>query len=208
MLTPSLAAHILCAKFCDHLPFYRQEQILQRRHGIGIPRNTMSHWAGAAADTLEPLYKLLADAIRQSERVSADESPVDYLAKNEPGSKQGYFWVYHAPGVGVLYDWQLGRGHQCLDAVLDPDGGSDSAAMRPAFTGLLQCDGYSAYPTWAAKHDGVVLAGCWAHARRKFFEALDHSPDAAAVLKLIGELFGNEYELRQRLLAGHCLSVP
>jgi transposase len=72
ILTPSLAAHILTAKFCDHIPFYRQEQIMARRHSIHIPRSTLCHWADHAAQTLEPLQKLIAQDIRKSKSISVD----------------------------------------------------------------------------------------------------------------------------------------
>lgn len=191
MLTPSLAAHILTAKFCDHLPFYRQEQIMARRHGIHIPRSTLCHWADHAAQTLEPLYKLIAQDIRHSESISVDETPVDYLPKGEQGSKQGYFWVYCSKQAGVLYDWQTGRGHECLDTILS------SGTVK--FSGRLQCDGYSAYQTWADKQRDVMLLGCWAHARRKFHEALPHNKDAALVLQIIQQLYRDEHRFKEHL---------
>lgn len=194
MLTPSLAAHILTAKFCDHLPFYRQEQIMARRHGIHIPRSTLCHWADHAAQTLEPLYKLIALDIRSSKSISVDETPVDYLPKSEQGSKQGYFWVYYSEQAGVLYNWQIGRNHECLDSVLN------AGAVK--FSGRLQCDGYSAYQTWADKQSDVMLLGCWAHARRKFHEALPHSKDAALVLQRIQQLYRNEHRFKERLASG------
>jgi transposase len=194
ILTSSLAAHILTAKFCDHMPFYRQEQIMARRHGIHIPRSTLCHWADHAAQTLEPLYKLIAQDIRKSKSISVDETPVDYLPKEEQGSKQGYFWVYYSEQAGVLYDWQTGRGHECLDSILI------SGAEK--FSGQLQCDGYSAYQTWANKRNDVTLLGCWAHARRKFHEALPHSKDAALVLQVIQQLYRDEHRFKEHLAKG------
>lgn len=206
VLSPSLAAHILTAKFCDHLPFYRQEQIMARRHGVHISRATLCHWADHAARSLQPLYKLIAQGIRHSNSISVDETPVDYLPKESTakgantakgGSKQGYFWVYHAPEVGVLYDWHTGRGHQCLDAVLGKRGKGERA-----FKGQLQCDGYSAYATWSTKQGGVTLLGCWAHMRRKFYEAMPYSKDAALVLQKVQQLYRDEAHFTQVIQSG------
>jgi transposase len=193
LLSPSLAAQLLSAKFCDHLPFYRQEQILARGHGIQIGRNTMCHWAMVCASWLEPLYKLIAADLRQQPWVQVDETPIDYLAPGHGRTKQGYLWTYHHPEVGVLYDWHAGRGHQCLDAILnDPLGGQD-------FRGILLSDAFSAYGTWQRKHEGVILAACWAHVRRKFHEAAVHHPsEAAPILQLIAKLFAVEQRLRNQ----------
>lgn len=191
ILTPTLLAHLLTSKFCDHLPFYRQEQIMARRHGINIPRNTLCYWADFAAQTLEPLYKIIAQDLRASDRINIDETPVDYLSPEAKSSKQGYFWVYHSKDAGVLYDWQTGRGNECLDEIL--------TAGKKHFKGLVQCDGYSAYGTWSQKHQAISLAGCWAHARRKFHEALPHSQDAARILKLIQRLYRDDDKYRKWL---------
>lgn len=193
LLTASLAAQILSAKFCDHLPFYRQQQILARGHGISIGRNTMCHWAKVCAHWLEPLYKLLAADLRQQNWIQVDETPIAYLAPGHGRTKQGYLWTYHHPEVGVLYDWHPGRAHECLDSILT---GRDSGEE---FRGILLSDGFSAYGTWQRKHEGVILAACWAHVRRKFRDAAQHHPrEAGPILKLIGELFGIEQRLRNQ----------
>ncbi|MGB0774719.1 MAG: IS66 family transposase [Akkermansiaceae bacterium] len=189
ILTPSLLAHVTTAKYCDHLPLYRQEKIMARRHGINIARNTLCHWIDFAAETLQPLYKLIATKLRESDRINVDETPVTYLQKEAPGSKKGYFWIYHSNTAGILYDWRTGRDHRCLDNIL--------AGRENTFSGILQCDGYSAYETWAAKRPGIILAGCWAHARRKFHEALPHSPGAAIIIKIIQKLYRAEHRYRE-----------
>ena len=193
LLSPSLAAGLLSAKFCEHQPFYRQEQKLSRRYEIEIARATMCHWAMVCADWLEPLYKLIAAELRRQRWLQVDETPIDYLAPGHGRTKQGYLWTYHHPEVGVLYDWHPGRSHRCLDQILtDPHGGQD-------FRGVLLSDGYRAYDTWQRNHPEVLLAACWAHVRRKFHEAAAHHPaEAAAILKLIGELFAVEQRLRNQ----------
>lgn len=193
VLSPSLAAGLLSAKFCDHQPFYRQEQQLSRRHGIEISRATMCHWAMVCADRLEPLYKLIAADLRCQDWLQVDETPIDYLEPGHGRTKQGYLWTYHHPEVGVLYDWHPGRSHRCLDQILtDPQGGAD-------FNGILLSDGYRAYDTWQRKHPEVILAACWAHVRRKFHEAAAHHPaEAGPILELIAKLFALEQRLRNQ----------
>lgn len=189
ILSPSLLAHILTAKFNDHLPFYRQSQIMDRRHGIKITRSTLCNWAELGATTLQPLYNLIAGDIRKSNSLNIDESPVDYLDPGTGSTSKGYFWVYRSQSAGVLYDWQLGRAHTCLNDILT-DGGE-------TFSGILQCDGYSAYSTWVNSQKDIVLTGCWAHARRKFTEALPHTQDAALILQYIQQLYQEENKYKQ-----------
>lgn len=191
LLSPSLAAQILTAKFCDHQPFYRQEQQLVRQHGIRIGRNTLCHWADVCSQHLEPLYKLLAADLRTRPWVQVDETPIAHLAPGHGRTKPGYFWTYAHPEVGVLYDWHVGRAHHCLDHVL---GGVHD---HDRFRGVLLSDGFTAYGTWQRKREGVTLAACWAHVRRKFFEAAQHHPkQAGPVLQWIAELFAIEQRLR------------
>jgi transposase len=193
MLSPSLGAQLITSKFCDHLPFYRQEQILQTRHGIQIGRNTMCHWADVCSRWLEPLYNILALDLRRQCWLHVDETPLDYLAPGHGQTRQGYFWAYGHPEVGVLYDWHTGRSHRCLDSVLTASDDEDD------FRGILLTDGFSAYQTWQRKHEGVTLAACWAHVRRKFHEALPHHPqEAAPLIELIARLFRIEARLRNK----------
>ena len=191
LLSPSIAAHLITSKYCDHLPFYRQQQILSRRHLLELGRNTMCHWAAVCADWLEPLYKLLASDLRKKAWLSVDETPIDYLAPGHGKTKQGYLWAYQHPECGVLYDWHTGRAHQYLDHILHGDEGY--------FEGILLTDGYAAYQTWAGKQQGqITLAACWAHARRKFHEAAEHDPtQAGTMLKSIASLYQIESELRR-----------
>ena len=189
ILTASLLAHILTAKYNDHLPFYRQEQILDRRHGINITRATLCNWAERGAFTLQPLYNLIASDIRKSDCINVDETPVDYLDRENGGSAQGYFWIYRSNSAGVLYDWHTSRAHTCLDHILIGEDGN--------FVGFMQCDGYGAYSTWTGKHKGVILGGCWVHARRKFKDAQPHSKDADIILDYIRQLYRAEHRYKQ-----------
>jgi transposase len=186
-----LLTDIVLKKYADHLPLYRQERILRERFGIDLARTTMSDWVWATANWLKPIYRHLREDLRATGYLQVDETPVRYCQAEEGGSGQGYFWVYHhpatagKPGGDVLYEWHTTRAAACLDEMLE------------GFEGTVQCDGYSAYTKYAREHEGVDLAGCWAHARRKFHEALEEAPDLARwFLNQIGLLYRIERDLR------------
>ena len=92
ILSPSLLSYILCSKYCDHLPLYRQEQIFKRRYGLSINRSTMCEWVNLAAEYFEPLYKIIARDLRQCKHLKIDETPIRYLTGH--GSKERRVWVY------------------------------------------------------------------------------------------------------------------
>jgi transposase len=99
----------------------------------------------------------------------------------------GYLWTAVVPGQCVVYEWHASRAAGCLDSLLGK-----------GFVGKLQCDGYSAYPAFAKGKSGVDLLGCWAHARRNFFEAQEQAPRVAGwILNQIGLLYRWEAELRR-----------
>jgi len=182
--SPGLLADIVLKKYEDHLPLYRQEKILKSRHNIDLSRKTMCDWIGVTADWLNPIYNLMRDELRKSGYLQIDETPVRYPDK-DTGSKQGYFWLYHHPGGDVIYEWHPGRATECLNEMLD------------GFTGTVQSDGYKAYKSYAKSHDNIELAGCWAHARRKFNDAVQETPRLAGwFLKQIGLLYHIESGLR------------
>jgi transposase len=184
-----IVTEIVIKKYQDHIPLYRQEQILKERYGIEISRQTMVEWIRAAADWLSPLYRLIRKSIQESRYLQVDETPVTYCNKGSPGgSADGYFWVYHDPWKkDVLYEWHTGRGAQCLEKVLKD------------FKGTIQCDGYGAYTSYAKGNENIDIACCWAHARRKFHEAIDEAPAIAGwFLKQIQALYAIETDLRGR----------
>ncbi len=191
--SPGLIAHIVIQKYCDHLPLYRQEQIFRSRNGVELPRQTMARWVEVAADWLRPIYDKMREAVFAGGYLEIDETPVKFLQPGEGKTGQGYLWVYRKPGGDTLFDWHAGRGHECLVAFIPDD-----------FTGVIQCDGYSAYRTFAKKHQGeITLAGCWAHARRKFRDAFEVAgkgtkarSQAAWFLRQIQHLYAIERDLR------------
>lgn len=184
---PGLLAHILVGKYCDHLPLYRQEQMFERRHRVHLPRQTLARWVGLAAEWLKPIYEQIRTGVMSGGYVQVDETPVRYLAPGNGQTKQGYLWTAHRPGGDVIYRWETSRAAACLDNILPVD-----------FTGTLQCDGYSAYGAFAGRRT-ITLAGCWAHVRRKFHDALESSPRTAGwLLRQIQNLYRIEARLREQ----------
>ncbi|NLC35039.1 MAG: IS66 family transposase [Alcaligenaceae bacterium] len=197
--TSGLLAHVLVAKYADHLPLYRQAQIYARA-GVKIPRSTLAEWVGVCGVRLQPLVDALRAAILNEPVVHADETPVQVL---QPGSKKAhraYLWAY-APGAfqdlkAVVYDFTEGRS------------GAHARAFLGDWRGELICDDYSGYK--ACFQQGMAEVGCMAHARRKFYELhqTGKSQIAEQALKSIGQLYeieaqgaGLPPEERQRLRA-------
>jgi transposase len=185
---PGLLAHIVVGKYCDHLPLYRQEQIYQQRHGINLPRQSLARWVELAAHWLKPIYEQIRTGVMGGGYVQVDETPVDYLEPGHGKTRQGYLWTCSRPGGDVFFRWETSRAALCLNNIIPVD-----------FTGTLQCDGYSAYRSFAnARNRTIALAGCWAHVRRKFFEALEQSPKTAGwIMRQIQNLYQVEARLRE-----------
>jgi transposase len=179
-----LLAWIALSKYVDHLPLYRLEQ-MSARWGASISRRTMSDWIALTADWLEPIYRHMHRALLAGGYIQADETPIRCNDPDEKrgGTTQGWLWVISRPGGDVVFDWRLSRRHGELTSLLS------------GYRGILQSDAYDAYRQFAATHEGVVWVGCWAHARRYFFEALSEKPKAVQlVLRLIGRLYQLERE--------------
>lgn len=182
-VSAGLLAWVALSKYVDHLPLYRLEQ-MSARWGAPISRQTMADWIRITADCLEPIYKHMHRELLAGGYVQADETPVKCNDPDEKrgGTSQGYLWVVSRPGSDVIFDWRLSRRHGELTTLLTED-----------YQGVLQSDGYEAYAAYARSHQNVVWAGCWAHARRKFFEAAPENPQAVRIaLKLIGQLYAWE----------------
>ena len=183
--SPGLLTDIILKKYADHLPLHRQEQILRTRHGIELSRKTMCDWVGVVADWLKPIYNHIRDDLRGGGYLQVDETPVLYCREEGSGSRQGYLWVFNRPRKEVLFEWHTSRAASCLDGMLK------------SFHGTVQCDGYTAYSSYARGQDGIQLAGCWAHVRRKFYEAREECRvQAGWLLNQIGLLYCIERNLK------------
>jgi transposase len=190
--TEALVAHVLVAKYADHTPLYRQAQIYARQ-GITLDRSTLADWVGRAAFALRPVHARLLEQLKQSTKLFADETTAPVLDPGRGQTKKGQLWAYARderpwngtapPGVAYVY-------------------APDRKHVRPAehlvgFSGTLQVDGYGAYTELAEAGD-VVLAFCWSHVRRQFYEiqASTPAPIAAEALVRIAALYAVEADIR------------
>jgi transposase len=190
--TPSLLASVLVGKFCDGLPFYRQERIFAR-HRLEISRQDMANWAMAVAPKLEGLLGLMRLELLASSYLHRDET--FFQVMDEPGrsnTTQSYMWVTTS-GSGerrvVLYQYSRTRSSSFVNDFLD------------SYSGFLQTDGYDGYNAIGEK-EGIVHVGCWAHARRRFVEAHKVSGGEGSAMQAI-TLIAKLYEIEGRLRKKH-----
>jgi transposase len=189
LAAPGLLAQIIVGKYCDHLPLYRQEQIYWRRHGVELSRQSMATWMGLAADWLKSIYEHIGIGVMAGGYVQIDETPIEYLCPGHGETKLGYLWTCSRPGGDAIYHWQTSRAASSLEAV-----------VPQSFAGIVQCDGYAAYGAFARKRgQSITLAGCLAHARRPFYEALEEAPQQAGfILRQMQHLYRIEKVLREQ----------
>ena len=182
-----LVSFVVVSKFADHLPLYRLEDILTR-HGVFLSRSTLCDWVRNAALVLEPLAELQKTLVLQSPILWTDDTPVTVLGGEEPGSSKGRFWVYigDAEHPYSVYDFTMSRAR---------DG---PAAFLKDYRGFLQADAYGGYDgIFLGSDGGIVEVACWAHARRKFFDARSNAPrEANQVLEWIRQLYDIEDRAR------------
>lgn len=185
---PGLLAHVAVSKYGDHLPLHRQESIFARQ-GVELSRQTMCGWMRECAGLVSPLYELMKQRALSSKVVQTDDTPVPVLDPELPRTRIGRIWTY----VGdpdhpyTVYDYTPNRSRAGPDEFLQ------------SFRGYLQADAYSGYDEiYQDAERGVTEVACWAHARRKFFEA--QSSDimrSMVVLAYIHLLYAVEREARE-----------
>ena len=190
--TEATVAQVLVSKYADHLPLYRQAQIYARQ-GINLDRSTLADWVGRAAWLLRPVHERLLMKLKGSAKLFADETTAPVLDPGRGRTKTGQLWAYarddrpwggtDPPGVVYVY-------------------APDRKAERPiahlaGFKGVLQVDGYGGYRVLADR-GGVMLAFCWSHVRRRFYElaAVGSAPIASEALERIAGLYRIESEIR------------
>ena len=162
LASPGLLAHVAVAKYQDALPLYRQERILERI-GVELPRATLASWMMRLGQLIQPLMNLMREAVLAYDIVQMDETTVQVL--NEPGKtahSQSYLWVQRGGPPEhplILYEYDPSRSQEVPKRLLD------------GYHGYLQIDGYEGYNA-VCLQPGIKALGCWAHARRKFDEAL------------------------------------
>lgn len=157
----SLLAEVLVTKFSDHLPLYRSEEIF-KRHRIGISRQLLSQWVIQSSFALKPLYDQMRKRILKSGNVFVDESPVAMLAPGKGKTQKAYMWVMAGDGL-CAFDFRENRQHKIAGDILKN------------FKGVFHSDKYGAYEELAKKPE-LTWCPCWAHIRRKFFEAETGDP--------------------------------
>src|SRR5271156_1198275 len=204
MAGPGLVAFVVVSKFADHLPLYRLEDILTR-HGVFLSRSTLGDWVRDAALVLEPLAALQRDPVLQSPVIWTDDTPVTVLGGEQPGSTKGRFWAYIGDDEHpyTVYDFTMSRSR---------DG---PAAFLCGYKGLLQADAYGGYDgIFLGSDGGIEEVACWAHARRKFYDARSNAPrQANEILEWIRQLYDIEdralgWPAAERLALRQRESVP
>ena len=190
---PGLLAHVLVAKYCDHLPLYRQSAIYARE-GVDLERSTMADWVGRASALMEPLIAALGRHVFAAGVIHGDDTPVPVLAPGAGKTKTGRLWVY-------VRD-ERPHGSKAPPAAFyrySPDRkGEHPRDHLKSFKGVLQADGYAGFNE--LYRGEIIEAACWAHARRKFFDvqAASGSTIAEEALKRIGDLYRLEEAIRGR----------
>ncbi|XVJ69179.1 MAG: IS66 family transposase [Rhizobacter sp.] len=190
---PGLLAQVIIAKHDDHLPLYRQEEIY-RRSGAFIARSSMASWVGQCGVQLQPLAQAIKSHLLSQAVLHADETPIKLLAPGSGKTDTAYAWVIRSSDLeaterAVVYEFCNSRQ------------GQHAATLLEGFQGSLVCDDYSGYKA-LFKQQPIQEAGCWAHARRKFFEAhkLNQSEIAKEALHRIQQLYDVERQGAQLTL--------
>ena len=160
------------AKYCDHLPLYRQAAMLEREAGVEIGRATMDGWVLRVGELLGPVVEAMRQDLLGAAYLQADETTVPVQMHDKRGADhQAYLWQYGKPGGETVFEFCLGRGREGPKKFLGK------------WEGILQTDGYQAYDNIGGPK--MVHVGCWAHARRKFVDAVKVNPQDAAAVKMV-----------------------
>lgn len=182
-----LLVYLMVAKYCDHLPFYRIQQIFKARHKVELDRDLMCHWMKRIAVILGILYEALRLELLSGNYLQIDETFIKLLDPEVKGkARQANFWVLKRPGAGVLFHFDPSRSHKV------------AAQLLGNYRGKLQSDGFGAYDTLDRKLEALLLFRCWAHTRRKFYEALEaNGAEAAWYVAEIQKLYRIEAQARE-----------
>jgi transposase len=189
---PGLLAHVLVAKFADHLPLYRQS-VIYARDGVELDRALLASWVGAASGLLRPLVEAIRRHVLAGPKLHADDTPIPVLAPGNGKTKTARLWTY------VRDD------RPCGDTVppavwfaYTPDRkGIHPQTHLADFEGVLQADVYAGFNA-LFEDGGIQEAACWAHARRKFYDLHETRPSSLTTeaLQRIAELYAIEAEIR------------
>jgi len=190
-----LFSHVIVSKYADHLPLHRQESIY-KRHGLDLHRSTLCDWVAQSADLLWPLVQQMKRHILQSPKLHTDDTPVPVRNGPRKQIRKGYLWVYVDIHNNVVFDYTPTRSRE------------GPVGFLGEYSGYIQADAYPGYDELFAKGKATEVA-CWAHTRRKFYDAKDTAPAIAhEALVLIRDMYKIERKAKEEGLNGdalHCL---
>jgi transposase len=190
LASDAVVINTVVAKYCDHLPLYRQAVMMEREAGVEIGRATLDGWVMRVGELLGPIVGAMRRNLLAASYLQADETPVPVQMHDRRGENhQAYLWQYGKPGGETVFDFCLGRGREGPRKFLGQWGG------------ILQTDGYAAYDDIGGPK--LVHVGCWAHARRKFVDAVKVNPQDAAAVAMVTRmdaLFLIDRDARRRAL--------
>lgn len=186
MASESLLADILINKYTYHLPFYRQIQ-KYKELGVVLSDATINDWFVAVCSRLRPLYDRLREEIMSKDYIQVDESTLPVIDSEKHRAVKGYMWaVRDAVGGSTYFHYDMGS-----------RSGETARKLIGGYRGAVQTDGYEVYESFEGV-PGKMMIGCWAHARRKFVEALDEDrKHASEALVYIGKLYDIEREMKE-----------
>jgi len=177
----SLLAELIMGKYMYHLPFHRQISLF-KLEGVRIPASTVNDWFAGCGDLLRALYYRLKEIVLESDYIQIDESTVPVINNEKHRAVKAYLWVVRDVMKDLLF-FYYDKGSRAQKVVIE---------LLHNYKGAVQTDGYEAYSIYENKK-GVLLLGCWAHARRKFIEALkEDKAGAQYALEQIGLIYGVE----------------
>ena len=191
---PGLLAHVLVAKYSDHLPLYRQSQIYARG-GIELDRSTLAEWVGGTTALMQPLVTAMKHYVLSATKLHADDTPVPVLSPGAGKTKTGRLWTY------VRDDRPAGsKDPPAMWLAYSPDRkGKHPQQHLQGFRGVLQADGYAGFnDLYERAEHPLTEAACWAHVRRKFHDLYTTTPSPVAeqALQRIAALYAIEAPLR------------
>lgn len=177
----SLLAELLMSKYFFHMPFHRQISLFKLA-GVSLPASTVNDWFEGGSDLLRALYYRLKEIVLQSDYIQVDESTVPVINSEKHQAVKAYLWVVRSVMDKMMF-FHYDKGSRAQKVVIE---------LLRDFKGAVQTDGYEAYSIYENKKD-VLLIGCWAHARRKFTEALKEDKSGAEyALEQISLIYGVE----------------
>ena len=177
----TLLSELTVNKYVDHLPFYRQIQMF-KREGLNLPASTINGWYKETANLLRPMYYRLQENVLGSDYIKADETTIPVIIDEKHSAVKSYLWLFRSVEDNTVF-FHYDKGSRSNEVI---------APLLKNFQGALQTDGYDVYSMYEKK-EGVLLLGCWAHARRKFVEALNSDKERADyALSQIGLLYSVE----------------